>query len=224
MADGVEHLTSLCWLDGRAKAVTKPYKFIGFGWAFISQTPVRQAEHFQKGCFSLFSRKSTPLGAPAARATASHKKPPRRGGVKQLRVASSSIIKATSSNALIPGGHGGNGAKPLDIQVQPGWKSGFRAGCRPDSSRDSLKIGPSAGRRVAFDGVQPSIRPKSDPEAWFPARVGSEGWDLTLCWSVYSDLCLLIDAATRFAAIIRQLCAARPANFYPSLLWPTPRR
>jgi hypothetical protein len=29
--------------------------------------------------------------------------------------------------------------------VLPGRKSGFRAGFRPDSSRESLKIGPPAG-------------------------------------------------------------------------------
>ncbi len=35
--------------------------------------------------------------------------------------------------------------------VLPGRKSGFRAGCRPDSNRESLKIGPAAGRRADFE-------------------------------------------------------------------------
>ena len=51
--------------------------------------------------------------------------------------------------------------RPLALcyaMVLPGRKSGFRAGFRPDSSRDSFKIGPPAGRR-------PIGRPISGPEA-----------------------------------------------------------
>ncbi len=50
------------------------------------------------------------------------------------------------------------------IRVLPGRTSGFRSGFRLDSSWESAKIGPPAGRRPA------GIRPKSGPEARFPAR------------------------------------------------------
>ncbi len=52
----------------------------------------------------------------------------------------------------------------------PGRKSGSRDGFRPDSNRESVKIGPLAGRRADFYVFQIGIRPKSGPEAQFPAR------------------------------------------------------
>ena len=54
--------------------------------------------------------------------------------------------------------------------VLPGRKSVFRAGFRPDSNRESIKIGPSAGRRSDFDAFPTRILPKSGPEDRFPAR------------------------------------------------------
>ncbi len=48
--------------------------------------------------------------------------------------------------------------------VRPGRKSGFRAGCRPDSNRESLKISPPAARRAEFcfpDWKPATIRPGS---------------------------------------------------------------
>ncbi len=58
--------------------------------------------------------------------------------------------------------------------VRPGRKSGFRAGFRPDSGRESLRIcplagGPKAGRMAALHAFPIRIRPKSCPEARFPA-------------------------------------------------------
>ena len=58
--------------------------------------------------------------------------------------------------------------------VLPGQKSGFRAGFRPDSNRESIKIGPPAGLRpgggAIFEALPTRIRPKSGPEARFLAR------------------------------------------------------
>ncbi len=51
-----------------------------------------------------------------------------------------------------------------------GRKSGFRAGFRPDSSLESLIIGPPAGRRADVEDFTRRIRPKSGPEARFPFR------------------------------------------------------
>ncbi len=48
----------------------------------------------------------------------------------------------------------------------PGRKSSFRAGFRPHSNRESLK----AGRRADVDAFPIRMRPKSGPEARFPAR------------------------------------------------------
>ncbi len=47
-----------------------------------------------------------------------------------------------------------------------GRKPGFRAGFRPGSSRERLKIGPAAD----FEAFPMRIRPKFKPEARFPAR------------------------------------------------------
>ena len=52
----------------------------------------------------------------------------------------------------------------------PGWKSGFRAGFRPDSNRENIKIGPSAGRRADFEACPSRIRPTPGPDDRFPAR------------------------------------------------------
>ncbi len=57
--------------------------------------------------------------------------------------------------------------------VLPGWKSGFRAGFRSESSRESLKIGPPAGLRqpqgqfLSFPDQNPAEpgSPISGPEA-----------------------------------------------------------
>ncbi len=52
-----------------------------------------------------------------------------------------------------------------------GQKSGFRAGFRPDSHRENIKISSPAGRSVGFDafrlasGRTPSRKPISGPEA-----------------------------------------------------------
>ncbi len=54
--------------------------------------------------------------------------------------------------------------------VFPGRNSGLRFGFRPDSSRESFKIGPPAGRRAEFEAFLIGIWPKSGPEARFPAR------------------------------------------------------
>ena len=43
----------------------------------------------------------------------------------------------------------------------PGRKSGFRAGFRPDSNRESLKIGPPAGRRPAGGPILTASRLES---------------------------------------------------------------
>ncbi len=56
------------------------------------------------------------------------------------------------------------------VIVLPGSKSKLRAGFRPDSNRESLKIGPPAGRRADFGVFPVAVRPKSDPEDRFPAR------------------------------------------------------
>ncbi len=45
-------------------------------------------------------------------------------------------------------------------------KLGFRAGFRPDPNRESLKIGPAAGR-ADFDDLPNRIQPKCGPEARF---------------------------------------------------------
>ena len=47
-------------------------------------------------------------------------------------------------------------------------KSGFRPGFRSDSGREDIKIGLPAGRKADFEA--PRVRPKSGPEAPFPAR------------------------------------------------------
>ncbi len=57
----------------------------------------------------------------------------------------------------------------------PGRKSSFRVGIRPDSNRESLKIGPAAGlgpagRRANFQAFLIRIRPKSGVGHRFPAR------------------------------------------------------
>ena len=54
--------------------------------------------------------------------------------------------------------------------VLPGRKSSFRVGFPPDSSLQSIRIGPSTGRRTDFEALPISIRPKSGPEARFLAR------------------------------------------------------
>ncbi len=46
----------------------------------------------------------------------------------------------------------------------PGRKLGLRAGFRPDSNRENIKIGPSAGRRADFKALPTRIRPKSGQE------------------------------------------------------------
>ena len=52
----------------------------------------------------------------------------------------------------------------------PGQNSGFRAGFRPVSLRENLKIGPPAGRRADSEAYPIRLRPKSDPEARFPGQ------------------------------------------------------
>ncbi len=54
--------------------------------------------------------------------------------------------------------------------IRPGRKSGFRAGFRPDSARESIEIGPPAGQRTDFEALPIHTRPKFGPEARFPAR------------------------------------------------------
>ncbi len=54
--------------------------------------------------------------------------------------------------------------------VLPGRISDFWPGCRPDSNRESLKIGPSTGRRPDFAAFPTRIRPKSGPAARFSGR------------------------------------------------------
>ncbi len=54
--------------------------------------------------------------------------------------------------------------------VPPGQQFVFQAGFRPDSHRESFKIGPPAGRRADFDAFRIRIRPKANPEARFPAQ------------------------------------------------------
>ena len=51
----------------------------------------------------------------------------------------------------------------------PGRKPGFRAGFRPDSNRENLKIGRPAGRMPAVGTIVSLIRLKSDPETRCPA-------------------------------------------------------
>ncbi len=51
----------------------------------------------------------------------------------------------------------------------PGRKSGFRAGFRPDSGVENLKIDPPAGR-ADFEVFPITIWPKSAPETRFTAR------------------------------------------------------
>ncbi len=61
---------------------------------------------------------------------------------------------------------------------------GFRGGFRLDSSRENIKIGSPAGRRpVGGSILKLSRRPKSGPEAGFPARKHycvTQGADRTL--------------------------------------------
>ncbi len=52
----------------------------------------------------------------------------------------------------------------------PGRKSGFRAGCRPDSIRENLKICLPAGRRHDFKPFPTRLKPKSNSAARFRAR------------------------------------------------------
>ncbi len=54
--------------------------------------------------------------------------------------------------------------------VLPGRNPAFRAGFRPESSREGFKIGLPAGREADFDVFPIRIRPKSCPGARFPAR------------------------------------------------------
>jgi hypothetical protein len=55
--------------------------------------------------------------------------------------------------------------------VLPGRTSGFRAGFRPDSGRESRPPGrPFAGRRADFKAFPIKILPKIGPETRFPAR------------------------------------------------------
>ncbi len=51
--------------------------------------------------------------------------------------------------------------------VLPGQKSGFRAGLRPDSNREGLKIGP---KRAHLEALPTRIRQKSGHAAGLPAR------------------------------------------------------
>ncbi len=53
--------------------------------------------------------------------------------------------------------------------VLPDRKSVVRAGFRPDSTREALKMA-LRGRRADFEAFPTRIRPKSGPEARFPAR------------------------------------------------------
>ncbi len=52
----------------------------------------------------------------------------------------------------------------------PGRKSGFRAGCQPDASRESLQIGPPAGRRPAgglilkLSRLESGLNPAQEPD------------------------------------------------------------
>jgi hypothetical protein len=67
--------------------------------------------------------------------------------------------------------HSSYAAYFIYARVFPGRKSGFRAGLWPESGRESLKIGPPAGRMPAdFEVVPMRIRPKSGTDARFPAR------------------------------------------------------
>ena len=54
--------------------------------------------------------------------------------------------------------------------VFPGRKSGFRAGFRPDSSRENIKVCLHTGRRAEFEAFPIRIRSKSVPGVRFPAR------------------------------------------------------
>jgi hypothetical protein len=56
------------------------------------------------------------------------------------------------------------------VIVLPSRRSGFRAGFQPDSNREGLRIGLSAGRRADFEVFPTRVRPKSGPEARFPVR------------------------------------------------------
>ncbi len=54
--------------------------------------------------------------------------------------------------------------------VFPGHKSAFRSGFWPGCYRESIEIGPPAGRRTDFGFFPVAFRPKSGPEGRFPAR------------------------------------------------------
>ncbi len=59
--------------------------------------------------------------------------------------------------------------------VLPGRKSGFRAGCRPDSSPESIKIGPPASRRpgggiLMFSRLESGRNPVRKPDFW-PGKI-----------------------------------------------------
>ncbi len=55
-------------------------------------------------------------------------------------------------------------------QAPPGQKSSFRLAFRPDSSRESINIGPPAGRRAHFEVFPSRIRQTCSPEARCPFR------------------------------------------------------
>jgi hypothetical protein len=58
-------------------------------------------------------------------------------------------------------------------------KSGFRAGCRPEFSRETLIIGPPAGRRADFAGIlneNLATRGRPHPDPPRPPRPGEVGW------------------------------------------------
>ncbi len=82
----------------------------------------------------------------------------------------------TRSRGRLP--PGGVGEPPWEIKLYlcyaillPGRKSSFRVRFRQDSNRESIKIGPPAGRRLADVEAFPCrIRPKSYPEDRFSAR------------------------------------------------------
>ena len=87
----------------------------------------------------------------------------RQANVQPLQAASCSIKCLVSSAGLL------NTHILCYAILLPGRKPVFRAGFRPDSDRESLTIGPPAGRRD-LEVIPIKIRPKPNPEARFPAR------------------------------------------------------
>jgi hypothetical protein len=93
----------------------------------------------------------------------------------------------------------------------PGRKPGFRARSRPDSSRikpQSRPSGrPSAGRRADSQAFPMRVRPKSGPDALFPARKHYS------CWAPAVFVMFLFGRSSRLCR--SGICSGWPGDLLP---------